>query len=112
MLDQDCLFCKIIQKKIPAELVFEDDQTLVFKDIYPKASIHLLVIPKKHVSGVTDPHSLVEINAIWSTINKVTEKLAIKDKGFRLVINSGHDGRQEVNHLHFHILAGERLKVL
>ncbi len=102
----DCIFCKIINDEIPSSKVYEDDKILAFKDIAPKAPVHLLMIPKKHI------HSLAEVSADDSELmgymmTKVPE--IAKDaglKGFRTIINTGKDGGQIVFHIHFHILGG------
>jgi len=107
----DCIFCKIINKEIKADIVYEDDKVLAFRDISPKAPIHVLVIPKTHIEGfvyLKDEHS-GDINAVLKAINNVVEILKIKESGFRIIVNSGKDGGQEVEHLHFHILGGKPL---
>jgi len=110
MFDPDCIFCKIIKKELPADVVYEDDKAIAFKDLYPKAPVHVLVIPKKHVEGVVHMQSNDEyLQAVWNAINKVVEKLGIKESGFRIVVNYGKHGKQEVMHLHFHILGGKQL---
>ena len=106
-----CIFCKIVNKEIKADIVYDDEKVLAFKDIAPKAPIHILVIPKAHIDGFTylkDEHS-ADINAVLKVINKIVEKVGIKEKGFRIIVNSGKDGGQEVEHLHFHILGGKKL---
>lgn len=106
--DVDCIFCKIAGHEIPAGVVYEDEDVIAFKDINPQAPIHLLIVPKKHVA------SIMEINDdnkdIVNKIVKAAQNLArqnnIDSKGFRLVVNTGNDGGQTVNHLHFHLLGG------
>ena len=106
----DCLFCKIIAGDIPADIVYQDDELLVFKDINPKADVHLLMIPKQHID------SLVQLNASHhDLISKMMLKLPqlAKDQGldggFRTIINTGKEGGQEVFHLHMHLLGGKNL---
>jgi len=103
----NCLFCKIIDKSIPADITFEDDEFIVFKDINPKATIHLLVVPKEHIislAHLSNTHTdllgkaMLKLNQI-AIDNNVTN-------GFRTVINTGRGGGQEIDHLHFHLLAG------
>lgn len=108
---EDCLFCKIVKKEIPSDIIYEDDDVLAFKDIHPVAPIHVLVIPKRHISMVTE---LTEedgelLGKIYSAINYVAEKEGIKEKGFRIIINCGEDGGQAIGHLHFHVLGGKKL---
>jgi histidine triad (HIT) family protein len=107
----DCLFCSIISGKIPSTKVYEDDEILAFKDINPLARIHVLVIPKKHISGMNDITSEnSEIVAkIFAKIPEITDILGIKESGYRVASNYGVDGCQSVKHLHFHILGGEKL---
>lgn len=108
---EDCLFCKIINREIPSDIVYEDDEIIAFRDINPAAPIHILVIPKRHISALTQLSEEDEllIGKIYSVINKVTEKEKIKDKGFRVIVNCGEDGGQQVGHLHFHLLGGRKL---
>ena len=107
----DCLFCKIIKGDIPSDKVYEDVEILAFKDINPAAPIHILVIPKKHISSLIDiePEDEMLIGKIYSVINKIAEQQGVKEKGYRVIVNCGEDGGQEVMHLHFHLLAGRKL---
>ena len=107
----DCIFCKIINGEIPSEIVYEDEEILAFKDIAPKAPVHIIVIPKKHIGKITEMEKEDEavIGKIYSAINKIAEKQGIAEKGFRVIINCGEDGGQEVNHVHFHLLGGTKL---
>lgn len=107
----DCIFCKIINREIPATIVYEDDKVIAFNDINPAAPVHVLVIPKQHIDGVSQ---LNEENAkvlpdIYLAINKIAEKLGIKENGFRVIVNNGKDGGQVVYHLHFHLIGGKKL---
>lgn len=107
----DCLFCKIVNKEIPSTIVYEDEEIMAFKDINPVAPVHILVIPKKHISSVIELQKEDEllIGKIYSVINKIAKQENIDEKGFRIVVNCGEDGGQEVKHLHFHILGGKKL---
>lgn len=107
----DCVFCKIIAGKIPAEKVYEDDSCIIIKDINPRAKIHLLLIPKAHYARLEEA-TVSEAMELAFMLNKLA---AMKDslgleKGYRLIINQGENGRQEVQHLHIHILGGEQLE--
>ena len=108
---EDCVFCKIIKGKIPSEKVYEDDKVLAFKDINPAAPIHVLVIPKKHIASLADMKDGEEkiISKIYKVINESAEKQGFKENGYRVIVNCGKDGGQEVGHLHFHLLAGKQL---
>lgn len=101
----DCIFCKIINKEKPADLVYENDKIIVVKDINPKAKVHLLIIPKKHIPSVD--HLGVEDKILMGEIILTAKKIA-KEKnlnGYRLVINVGREAGQIVDHLHMHLLA-------
>jgi histidine triad (HIT) family protein len=103
---EDCLFCRIVRKEIKSEIVFENNSVLIFKDIYPKAPVHLLVIPKKHINDITeiDKLSAAESGDILSSISKIALELGLEKDGFRVVTNTGAGAGQSVVHLHFHIL--------
>ena len=104
----NCLFCKIIDKSIPANIVFEDDEFIVFKDINPKASLHLLIVPKEHITSLAhtnDAHAALLGKALLK-LNKLASDNNFSD-GFRTVINTGRGGGQEIDHLHVHLLAGK-----
>lgn len=106
---EDCIFCKIINKEIPSSLVYEDDNCIAFNDLYPQAPIHILVVPRKHISNVTEADSET-IKNVFEAINKITKEKKIDKSGFRVITNCGRDAGQTVNHLHFHILAGTNLE--
>mgnify|MGYP001623621944 FL=1 len=108
---EDCVFCKIIKGEIPSNKVYEDEEILAFKDINPAAPIHILVIPKKHIASLVDMKEGDEIliSKIYTVINKIAQDIGIDKKGFRVIVNCGEDGGQEVAHLHFHLLAGKKL---
>ena len=108
---EDCIFCKIINKEIPSNIVYEDDEILAFRDIHPVAPVHVLVIPKKHISMLTDLTKEDEalIGKIYTTINKIAKQEGFEKQGFRVIANCGKDSGQEVMHIHFHILGGKVL---
>ena len=106
----DCLFCKILAGEIPSETVYEDEQVVVFRDINPKAEIHLLVIPRQHIASLDD--LTPEQDALMAHMLRVLPQLAKAqglDDGFRTVINTGKDGGQIIFHLHMHLLGGKDL---
>jgi len=107
----ECIFCKIIQKEIPSQIVLENDQIIVIKDIAPAAPVHLLVIPKHHVANICDPKILEEnlSQAIIQGIQDVTQKMGLRENGFRVIVNYGSDAGEAVPHLHWHIVAGRKL---
>ncbi len=112
-MSEHCIFCKIVKGEITAKIVHQDDDCVVFHDINPAAPVHLLVVPKHHVVSLQD---VTEKDAGWlGRIMALAPKIALAngcnpgpDGGFRLLANSGAEGGQEVNHLHFHILGGKR----
>lgn len=103
----DCIFCKIIDGNIPSEKVYEDDKIYVFKDIAPKAPVHLLMIPKLHIASLADIEDQHQ-ELLGYMMRKVPEIAheAGCEKGFRTIINTGDEGGQEVYHIHIHILGG------
>ncbi|HOJ77207.1 MAG TPA: histidine triad nucleotide-binding protein [Bacillota bacterium] len=107
----DCLFCKIINKEIPSQIVYEDDNLIVIKDIQPVAPTHLLAIPKQHVENVADPKFTEAglANLFFDGIQKVAKELGLVENGFRIVANCGSEAGQTVFHLHFHIISGRPL---
>ena len=107
---EDCLFCKIIKGEIPSSKVYEDDEILAFNDINPAAPIHILVIPKKHITSLAHLKKEDEkiVGKIYGVINQIAEKQNFKENGYRVIVNCGKDAGQEVMHLHFHVLAGAK----
>lgn len=107
----DCIFCKIINGEIPCNKVYEDDKVLAFKDINPEAPIHVLLIPKIHIASINDLNHQDShlISHIFLTIQNIAKELEIDESGYRVVTNTGKDGGQTVNHMHFHLLAGRSL---
>jgi len=103
---ENCLFCKIADKQINSEIVYENDDVVVFKDLYPKAPVHLLVIPKKHISSVVEIEELSDKQTceLLRTIAKIAKEMRLDKDGFRVVTNTGTSAGQSVDHLHFHIL--------
>jgi histidine triad (HIT) family protein len=104
----DTIFSRIIAREIPADIVYEDDDALAFRDIDPKAPTHVLVIPKQHIATVADAtrDDASALGALLVTAARVAADLGLADDGYRLVINHGPDGGQTVEHLHIHILGG------
>ena len=111
MTTQETLFSKIIRKEIPADIVYEDDLALAFRDINPQAPVHILVIPKHPIAKLADAESQDHalMGHLLLTVKRVAEQLGLSN-GYRVVINSGSDGGQTVDHLHLHILGGRQMK--
>lgn len=109
---QDCIFCKIIKKEIPADIVYEDDNVLVFKDIKPAAPVHLLLIPKKHIPTFFDlqPEDSQIIGEVQRAAATVARDMGLTEKGFRIVSNCMADAGQLIFHIHYHMLAGRPLQ--
>ncbi len=106
----DCIFCKIANKEIVANIVFEDEDFVVFKDINPVAEVHLLIIPKMHIGSLMEIDMLdaSKIKNMFGIINKMADDFGISSKGFRVVTNIGESACQSVKHLHFHIIGGRK----
>jgi histidine triad (HIT) family protein len=106
----DCLFCKIAAGDIPSDRVYEDDQVIVFKDIYPKAKVHLLLVPREHIASLNEVDE--SHDALMAHMLRLLPRLAREqglDDGFRTIINTGPGGGQEIFHIHIHLLGGDRL---
>ena len=108
---EDCVFCKIIKGEIPSDKVYEDEEVIAFKDIQPAAPIHILVIPKKHIASLLDlqDEDYYVIGKIQKVINQIAHEMELEKDGYRVIVNCGEDGGQEVKHLHFHLLGGKKL---
>ena len=112
----DCLFCKIASGDIPGDIVFEDDTLIAFNDIHPQAPVHILIVPKQHVSTLNelnDPNR--DISVISDLTNRaiiLAKESGIDDSGFRILMNCNREGGQTVYHLHMHLLGGRQLGAL
>ena len=103
-----CIFCKIVNKDIPSKIVLEDEHFLAFEDINPQAKIHTVVIPKIHIESFSEITPNIMGN-MTTFIQETVLTLGVKSGGYRLITNIGKNGGQEINHIHFHILAGQKL---
>lgn len=107
----DCLFCRIINREIPADIVLETDELLAFRDVSPQAPTHILVIPKKHIQSIN--HATPEDEALLGKLVLAAQRIAgqegLKDSGYRLVMNTNDHGGQTVYHIHLHILGGRQM---
>ena len=103
----DCVFCKIAQGELPSAKLYEDDTVLAFKDLDPQAPVHVLLIPKEHITSVADvtPENSCVVAHIFEVAAQLAKQLELAN-GFRIVTNAGEDGQQSVPHLHFHMLGG------
>jgi histidine triad (HIT) family protein len=106
----ECLFCRIAARESPADVEYEDDEIIAFKDIYPKASVHVLIIPKRHIASVitAEPEDAGVLGRCLLVARRLGEVKGFAERGYRIVVNSGVEGGQVVDHVHFHFLAGRR----
>ncbi|PIP24146.1 MAG: histidine triad nucleotide-binding protein [Candidatus Nealsonbacteria bacterium CG02_land_8_20_14_3_00_37_10] len=107
----ECIFCKIVKKEIPADIVYENDRVVAFKNINPVAPVHVLIIPKFHIPSLN--HLGLEDKTLMGELILVAQKIAreqgVDKSGYRLVLNMGKDAGQTVDHLHLHLIGGEKL---
>jgi len=105
----DCVFCKIIHKELPAQIVYEDNKVMAFKDIHPKASYHILLVPKEHIESVNSERSEEKIKDLIFAVKHIISKEGISD--YKLVFNVGKKAGQTIEHLHMHCLAGTNIQM-
>jgi len=107
----DCIFCKIINKEIPADIVYEDEEGIAFRDIEPKARVHFLIVPKKHVLSADRLEACDKelIGSLVLVAQRIAKEQGVSETGYRLIFNVGRDAGQTVDHLHLHLLGGEKL---
>lgn len=107
-----CIFCKIINKEIPTEFLYEDELVVAFRDVHPLAPVHVLVIPKKHIASITEIGDGDEqlMGRLILAAKKIAEDLQISENGYKLLFRVGEYGGQEVGHIHLHLIGGARLK--
>jgi len=108
---EGCLFCALVAGKINANIVYQDDRIVAFRDVKPQAPVHILIIPRKHVAGVLDiePDDHALIGEIFQAASRLAREQGIGDSGFRVVVNSGADAGQSVFHLHYHLIGGRQM---
>lgn len=108
----DCLFCKIVSGKTDTEIVYEDEKVVAFEDINPKAPVHLLIVPKKHIPTLNNLEMKDKdlIGHIYQVASALAEKKGIAQDGYRIVSNCNENGGQTVFHVHFHLLGGRQLQ--
>jgi len=107
----DCLFCKIINKEIPAQIIYEDDQVIAFNDISPQAPTHVLIIPRKHISTLNDIEEgdSALVGHMVKSAATIAKQLGFSENGYRTVFNCNQDGGQTVYHIHLHLLGGKAM---
>lgn len=108
----DCIFCKIIEGEIPSDTIFENDSVKVFKDINPVAPVHLVIVPKTHIESLNnvDENNIDAVTECLAAVKIVAKTAGVSDSGYRVISNCGRDGGQTVNHLHFHLLGGVKMR--
>jgi len=106
----ETIFDKIIRKEIPADIVYEDEDVLAFRDIHPQAPVHVLVIPKRRLETIADAteQDVSLVGTLFVRAAEVARRLGVAEEGYRLVVNHGRNAGQEVKHVHIHLLAGRR----
>ncbi|MBC8496245.1 MAG: histidine triad nucleotide-binding protein [Anaerolineales bacterium] len=108
----DCLFCKIIAGEIPSEVVYEDEQVTAFRDINPVAPTHILIIPNKHIASINEltPEDESLVGHLFAAAKDLAKQEGIAESGYRLIINVGPHGGQEIYHLHLHLIGGHKMR--
>jgi len=108
---EECIFCKVVKKEIPAKIVYEDDNLLALDDIAPKAPVHVLIVPKIHIATIKElkPENKNLIGEIFLIASKIAAQKGISESGYRILVNKGKDAGQTIDHLHFHVLGGHTL---
>ncbi|WP_131111983.1 histidine triad nucleotide-binding protein [Sulfuricystis thermophila] len=106
-MSDDCIFCKIVRGEIPCKKVYEDEDLLAFHDIHPQAPVHFMVIPKRHIASLADatPEDAPLLGKLFAKLGELARSQGLTD-GFRTLVNTGRIGRQEVYHLHVHVVGG------
>ncbi len=109
----DCIFCKIVNKEIPSKIVLENEYVIALEDLNPMAPVHILVVPKKHLTDILEvkEEDNIYILETLKAINEIAKEKKIDESGFRIVNNCKEDGGQTIKHLHFHLLGGTKLDV-
>ncbi|MBQ2897042.1 MAG: histidine triad nucleotide-binding protein [Clostridia bacterium] len=107
----DCIFCKIINKEIPSTIVYEDESVIAFKDLNPVAPVHILVVPKKHISALREvqEEDITLLGKVLYTCKEIAKSLPECDGGYRVINNCGDNAGQTVKHIHFHIIGGKNM---
>lgn len=106
----DCLFCRIVERESPADIEYEDEHVVAFKDIYPKAQVHLLIVPRRHIPSIMamEPGDVSAVGHCLLVARRLGEVKGFAERGYRVTVHCGPEGGQHVYHVHFHFLAGGR----
>ena len=105
----DCLFCRIVRREIPAKLVYEGDDCIAFRDIDPKAPVHILVVPREHVASLNDAEDSSLVGRLALVAAEIARQEGVAESGYRTVFNTNRDAGQTVFHLHLHLLGGRSM---
>lgn len=110
-MDNECIFCKIVAKKLDSKVVYEDKEIMAFKDIHPIAPVHVLIIPKEHISSINDvtKENALLLGKMIVAARNIAEELKIAEDGYKLLFRTGKHGGQEVDHIHLHLIGGAPL---
>ena len=110
--DSECLFCRIVARQVEADIIYEDEHVVAFKDIYPKAPIHLLIVPRRHIESILtmEPGDVDLIGRCLLAARAIGEAQGFGERGYRVSVNCGPEGGQHVYHVHFHFMAGKRAR--
>lgn len=108
-MSDSCIFCRIAAGQVPASFVYQDDEVVAFPDLRPQAPVHVLVVPRRHVGSLAELDDPVLGGRLLLAVRAVAERQGIAERGFRTVVNTGHEGGQTVPHLHLHVLGGRTL---
>jgi histidine triad (HIT) family protein len=108
-MPDDCLFCRIVRKEIPAKLVFENEHCIAFRDINPQAPVHVLVVPRRHVASLNESADAAMLGELFLAAARIAKAEGVAESGYRTVINTNADAGQTVFHIHLHVLGGRSL---
>ena len=107
----ECIFCKVARHEIPATIVYETENVMAFEDLNPQLPVHTLIIPKQHFEHIGDDVPENTLGKLFAAVSEVAKLKGLEDRGYRVVVNTGEDGRQTVHHLHIHVLGGALLPI-
>jgi histidine triad (HIT) family protein len=108
MNPENCVFCKIVQRSAPANILYQDEYATAFTDAHPAAPVHILIVPNLHIASMNDllPEHEPVMGHLLTTASKLAKEFGLAERGYRLIINTGHEGGQSVYHLHIHLMGG------
>ncbi|NLG10640.1 MAG: histidine triad nucleotide-binding protein [Coriobacteriaceae bacterium] len=107
----DCIFCKIVANEVPGTIVYQDDDVVAFEDANPQLPVHTLIVPRKHYDHIGDNIPTELLGKLFATVPRIAKIKGVDETGYRVVVNTGEDGRQTVHHLHIHVLGGALMPI-